>query len=105
MAFDPLVRFEHDCTTFSTAQRGRFAPIWKVYYYHRNLLLLYRLAAGRLFFWPVLCLILPRWLWKVRAHGGQRRIYLALLGRAVRDGLARRTDVAHDTVTGWAERL
>lgn len=101
MVFDPNVRFEHDCTTFSTAQRGRFVPIWKAYYYHRNLLLLYRLAAGWMF-WPVLCLIVPRWIWKARAHGGQRRLYLALLGRAVRDGLMRRTQVAHDTVTGWA---
>lgn len=102
IAFDPLVRFEHDCTTFSTQQRGRFVPIWKVYYYHRNLLLLYRLAAGWMF-WPALCLIVPKWIWKARAHGGQRQIYFTLLWRAVRDGLARRTDVAHGTVTGWAE--
>lgn len=101
MMFDPSVRFEHDCSTFSAAQRGRFAPIWKVYYYHRNLLLLYRLAAGWMF-WPALCLIVPKWLWKTRAHGGERRLYLALLWRAVRDGLEQRTDVAHADVQRWA---
>ncbi|WP_324752470.1 glycosyltransferase [Roseovarius sp. Pro17] len=101
MVFDPMVRFEHDCSTFSAAQRGQFAPIWKAYYYHRNLLLLYRLAAGWMF-WPALCLILPRWLWKMRAHGGQRLLYLRLLRRAVRDGLGRRRDVAHAKVLGWA---
>lgn len=104
MVFDPSVRFEHDCSTFSAAQRGRFAPIWKVYYYHRNLLLLYRLAAGWLF-WPSLCLILPKWLWKTRAHQGEQRLYLALLGRAVRDGLVRRTDVAHGKVLGWGASI
>jgi GT2 family glycosyltransferase len=100
IGFAPLVRFEHDCSTFSAEQRGRFSPIWKVYYYHRNLLLLYRLAAGWMF-WPVMCLILPRWLWKMRAHKGQRRLYLALLARAVRDGLAQRKDIAHVRVLRW----
>lgn len=101
IGFEPSVRFEHDCSTFASAQRGRFRPLWKVYYYHRNLLLLYRLAAGWMF-WPVMCLILPRWLWKLRVHGGERRVFLRLLRHAIWDGLRRHTDVPHDKVVSWA---
>lgn len=100
--FEPAVRFEHDCSTFA-GQRGRFRPLWKVYYYHRNLLMLYRLAAGW-WFWPVLLVILPKWLLKVRDHSGQKRVFLALLGRAVRDGLAGRTGVDHAAVLALAEQ-
>ena len=37
--------------------------MWKVNYYHRNLLLLYLMAAGWLFF-PALVAVLPKWLLK-----------------------------------------
>ncbi|WP_260107659.1 hypothetical protein [Phaeobacter inhibens] len=60
----------------------------RVYYHHRNLLLLYRQAAGWLF-WPVLLLILPKWILKVRHHPGVRWAYLRLTWLAVRDGLLR----------------
>ncbi len=103
IGFAPEIRFEHDCSTFSAAQRGRFRPLWKVYYYHRNLLMLYRLAAGWLF-WPALLVVVPKWLSKARHHAGEKRLFLRLLARALRDGLLRRTDVDHDTVLGWAER-
>lgn len=93
LGFDPLVRFEHDSTTYSASDR-RIRPLWKVYYYHRNLLILYRLATG-VFFWPVLLVILPKWLGRVRHHSGERRIFLRLLAAAIRDGLTRRTAVAH----------
>lgn len=92
--FAPQIRFEHDCSTFEGL---RVTPLWKVYYFHRNLLMLYRLAAGWLF-WPVLLVILPRWLFRVRHYGADRRAFLRLLGRAVRDGLARRTDRRHKDV-------
>lgn len=99
MAFLPQIRFEHDLTTFE-GQRGRFRPLWKVYYYHRNLLMLYRTAAGWLF-WPALLVVLPKWISKVRHHGGARRQFLVLLWRALRDGLAFRTDVPHAQVLDW----
>ncbi len=92
IGFEPSVRFEHDLTSFtggagqSAVQRGRLAPLWKVYYYHRNLLYLYRLAAGVLF-WPALLVILPKWLSKARHYGSDRPVFLRLLGRAIRDGL------------------
>ena len=98
--FDPQVRFEHDCSTFA-GQRGRFRPLWKVYYYHRNLLMLYRLAAGG-WFWPVMLVILPKWLLKVRDHPGQRRVFLRLLRQAVSDGQAGRTGVDHQAVLALA---
>ena len=100
IGFEPSLRFEHDCSTFQ-GQRGRFRPLWKVYYYHRNLLLLYRLAAGRMF-WPVMMVVLPKWLSKVRHHGGDRVVCLRLLGQAVRDGLAGRTGGDHAAVLALA---
>jgi len=101
LGFDPSVRFEHDSSTFSAADR-RIRPLWKVYYYHRNLLILYRLATG-IFFWPVLMVILPRWLGRLRHHGGERRAFLRLFGAAIRDGLLRRTDVTHESVVRRAQ--
>ncbi|MEX0301536.1 MAG: glycosyltransferase [Leisingera sp.] len=107
IGFEPSVRFEHDLSTFQAkdagqakqdaAQRGRFIPLWKAYYYHRNLLLLYRMAAGWLF-WPALLVVLPKWLLKARQHGGSRRVFLRLMACAVRDGLLRRTNVPHAEV-------
>jgi GT2 family glycosyltransferase len=102
LRFDPTVRFEHDCSTFA-GQRGRFRPLWKVYYYHRNLLMLYRRAAGWLF-WPALLVVLPKWLLKVRDHSGQRWVFLALLLRAIRDGLIGRTGVDHNGVLALAAK-
>lgn len=98
--FAPGVRFEHECSTFGVAQRGRFRPLWKTYYYHRNLLMLYRLAAGW-WFLPVLLVIVPKWLSKARAHKGEQARFLGLMLRAVRDGTLRRTNVAHTDVLRW----
>ncbi len=100
IAFLPQVAFEHDFTTFggSGAAKGqRFRPLWKIYYHHRNLLLLYRMAAGWLF-WPALLIVLPKWFSKVRHHSGSRRAFLRLMSRAVFDGLFNRLDVSHDAV-------
>jgi GT2 family glycosyltransferase len=103
IAFAPDIRFEHDCQTFANSQRGRFHPLWKVYYYHRNLLLLYRMAAGWMFL-PVLLVIVPKWLMKARFHQGERIRFLALIGRALRDGFLRRTNIDHKTVLGWVAK-
>jgi GT2 family glycosyltransferase len=104
IAFLPAVRFEHDCQTFGSQQRGRFRPLWKVYYYHRNLLILYRMAAGPWMFWPVLILILPKWFSKIRHHPPEERtIVRRLMQKAIVDGLRHRLDHNHLTVLGWAE--
>ncbi|WP_255356595.1 glycosyltransferase [Thioclava sp. SK-1] len=102
MCFDPRVRFEHDMGTFSGQQRGQFHPLWKAYYYHRNLLILYRQAAGCLF-WPALLVILPKWFLKTRMHSGARKAFALLMVRAVRDGLLRRTTVSHSQVLRWGQ--
>lgn len=98
--FEPSICFEHDCTTFGAGQRGRFQPLWKVYYYHRNLLMLYRSAAG-LMFWPALLVIVPKWLSKTVSHPGERARFLGLILRAIRDGTLQRTHVAHAQVQRW----
>ncbi|MEP2716410.1 glycosyltransferase [Pseudophaeobacter sp.] len=108
IGFEPGLWFEHDLTTFvakdgaGQAQRGRFIPLWKVYYYHRNLLMLYRLAAGWLF-WPVLLVIVPKWLSKLRVHPGERRAFLRLMGWAIWHGLRRQRALPHARVLDWAK--
>ncbi|MDZ7909311.1 MAG: glycosyltransferase [Gemmobacter sp.] len=87
IGFFPGIRFEHDCSTFSAD--GAFRPIWKTYFYHRNLLLLYRRAAG-IWFWPALAIVLPKWLLRGLKQGDQKRAFYRLLFWAVRDGLTRR---------------
>lgn len=101
IGFMPDLRFEHDCSTFGDDDR-RFRPLWKVYYYHRNLLMLYREASG-LFFVPLLFVVLPKWLLKTRHHKGERRVFLRLLRHAMWDGLLKRTSVDHGSVLKWEQ--
>ncbi|MQQ09613.1 glycosyltransferase [Epibacterium sp. SM1979] len=105
IGFEPSVRFEHDLTSFqgksgvekTAVQRGRLTPLWKVYYYHRNLLILYRMAAGVLF-WPALLAVIPKWLLKARHYGEDRAIFMRLLRAALWDGLLRRPGLSHAEV-------
>lgn len=99
--FDPAIRFAHDFSTKTDADQ-RFRPLWKSYYHYRNLLMVYRVASGG-WFWLVLPLMVLKWVIKLRYHGGERGRYLALLGRAIRDGLVGRTDVPHTRVLEWAQ--
>ncbi|MCH2068570.1 MAG: glycosyltransferase [Shimia sp.] len=101
IGFMPDLRFEHDCSTFGDDDR-RFRPLWKVYYYHRNLLMLYREASG-LFFVPLLFVVFPKWLLKTRHHKGERRVFLRLLRHAMWDGLLKRTSVDHGSVLKWEQ--
>lgn len=101
IGFDPSVRFEHDSTTYS-ADDPRIRPLWKVYYYHRNLLILYRIATG-VFFFPVMLLYGSKWLLKVRHYPGERRRFLRLFTLAMRDGLLRRTSTSHAVITAIAK--
>lgn len=77
-------------------------PLWKVYYFHRNQVLVYRRAAGRVLFWPVVFLRAVVWTFRARAYGPQRAAYLRLLRRALWDGLRRRTDRRHADVLALA---
>ncbi len=98
--FDPAIRFEHDFTTLTDGVQ-RFQPLWKCYYHHRNLLMIYREAAG-LWFWLVLPLVALKWTLKFRHYGGESGTFLRLVARALRDGILHRTDVDHATVRRWA---
>ncbi|WP_336512106.1 glycosyltransferase [Pseudaestuariivita rosea] len=100
IGFVPWIRFEHDLTTFQ-GDKNRFKAMWKVYYYHRNLLILYRNAAGP-WFWPVLPLILGKWFSKVRYYENDKRLFLKLLTMAVQDGLLRRKSRTHASVLNIA---
>ena len=93
MAFWPGIRFEHDFSTFQGGTQ-RFRPLWKTYYHHRNLLIVYRQAAG-LWFWALLPLVLPKWLLRTRHHAGERRVFLRLLALAIWHGLWRIKGVPH----------
>ncbi len=101
IAFWPGIRFEHDFSTFASGAR-RFRPLWKTYYHHRNLLIVYRQAAG-LWFWPVLVLVLPKWLLRTRDHAGERVPFLRLLGLAVWHGLRGIRKVPHARILALAE--
>lgn len=84
--FDPRVVFEHEC---ATAMHGAvMRPFWKTYYHHRNLFMVYRLAAGPLLFWLIIAALLPRWMSKGSSlKGAERTAYRRLIRLAIRDGL------------------
>lgn len=98
IGFAPWIRFEHDCTTLNRGSDHVHRPLWKAYYNYRNGLLAYRVAAGPLLIWPVLLVVVPKWLVKARHYGGQRRLYLGLLALAVADALGGRLDRSHDEI-------
>lgn len=101
IAFHPEIPFEHALTTFQ-GKNLRFHPLWKIYYYHRNLLLLYRAASGPLF-WLVLLVILPKWALKARHHSGEKRVFARYMWRAIAHGLLRHTNVSHSDVVSWSK--
>ena len=112
--FDPELRFEHACSTFDSDTQRTFSPLWKAYYAYRNGLIMYHSAAG-LMFWPLLLLVLPKWVLASRRYGEQRSIYLRLLRLAVWHGIRGHTDTEHhqilalaredDKPTNWAPIL
>lgn len=102
IAFLPTIEFEHDTSTNTELQNT--APLWKVYYRHRNTLILYHMAAGWLF-WPICLVVIPRWVLRSRDYPGQRMLFLKLFLRAIRDGLRGRRKIEHDKVLQWAGDL
>lgn len=102
MLFDPQVRFEHNCTTFSNDNKGVYSPLWKVYYNYRNGLIMYRNASG-IMFWPLLALLVPKWLLAARRYGEDRKTYLRLTRRAIVDGVLGRKTLTHDAVLALAQ--
>jgi len=99
--FDPSVGFEHDCSTFENDQKRVFNPLWKVYYTYRNGLIMYHKAAG-LLFWPLLLLLAVKWRLAAGRYGHDQKMYLRLLRRALRDGVANRVTLSHAEVMAMA---
>ena len=100
--FDPRLGFEHDCATYAAHETTlRVRPLWKVYYIMRNRLIMYRRAAGPAF-WIFAPLLVLRWTLAARHYGADAARFRRLLGRAVRDGLAGRTDLGLDAVKALA---
>lgn len=99
--FAPNLRFEHDCSTL--ARGDVFRPLWKTYYHHRNLWRVYRRAAGPVLFWPLIALMVPKWLLK----GGtlpppERRIYRDLIRLAIADAARGHLARPHDEILARA---
>lgn len=90
-AFDPDLGFLHDCKSL-TRDTHLLSPLWKVYFYHRNITLVYRDVAGPVLFWPVLALKYLQWRLKAGAYGTKRAAYKNLIKRAVSDALGNRFD-------------
>lgn len=98
IAFAPWLKFEHDCSTFRRGGGHIHRPLWKVYYNYRNGLLAYRAAAGPWLFWPVLMLLVPKWIGKARHYGPDSKLYLHLLRLAIGDGIRARLTRPHAEV-------
>ncbi len=101
IGFFPNIRFEHDHPSAINAQISK--PLWKVYYQHRNALILYRHAAGWAF-WPICLVVLPRWAMRMRAYPGRRRDFMRLFLHGIWHGLLRKTSTSHETVLHWAQK-
>ncbi|MDW4497990.1 glycosyltransferase [Sulfitobacter sp. D35] len=100
IAFDPGLKFEH--AVGSEMGQHPIRPLWKVYYMYRNQLMVYRAAAGPVLFWPVCLIKTLGWKRRAQRYGAARETYRSLVRRAVRDGIARRTDASFDEVRSWA---
>lgn len=100
--FDPALRFEHDCSTFQNDHHRVFHPLWKVYYAYRNGLMMYRAAAG-LLFWPLLVVVVLKWSLTARRYGAERQSYRRLLRHAVWDALRGDTRRTHAQVMALAQ--
>ncbi|MDZ4093577.1 MAG: glycosyltransferase [Paracoccaceae bacterium] len=101
IGFAPQIGFTHDC---SSPERGRaFRPFWKTYYHHRNLVFVYRSVAGPVLFWPLIALMVPKWLLKGRdLPKDERRVYRRLIRRAIADAFANHRSRSHAEICALA---
>jgi GT2 family glycosyltransferase len=101
IGFVPDLRFEHDYNRVHSGRRDRFHPIWKAYYTARNGMIVYRYAAGPLF-WLALLIILPKWAIAGLKYGDTRRTYYRLLWVGICDGIRGREIRPHAEVMSMA---
>lgn len=101
LLFAPDLEFEHDCATQTAGAMPQ--PLWKVYYLHRNAWFVYRRVAGRLFFPPLMALMLLKWLRKGRLlPPAERRICRRLIRLAVRDAFRGELGRSHAQIMALA---
>lgn len=103
LLFLPTVKFTHACTTMERGEK-LYHPLWKNYYHFRNLMLIYRLAAGAWFYlvWPIKYL---QWRWYARRlQVSERSVYLRLLHAGVKDGLKHDLSKTHRAVQAFAAK-
>ena len=95
--FAPTLRFHHDCQTLVN-QQDVYHPLWRVYYTFRNRLEMYRVASGP--FYPLILLVkVPKCFFSVRHYARhERKQFLVIAARAVRDGLLRNYSLTHEEV-------
>ncbi len=101
IGFLPELCFEHDFNQAFNGKLERYNPIWKAYYSVRNGLLVYRFAAG-FFFWPVILMIMLKWLLAGRHYGAARRSYYRMTWLGIRDGILGRRNRTHNEVLSLA---
>lgn len=96
--FDPALGFEHDCSTYTPgAGAARIAPLWRAYYMFRNRLIMYRHAAGPLF-WLFAPVLVAKWRLDARHYGADAAHFRRIWARAVRDGMTGRTGLSLNEV-------
>lgn len=95
--FDPGLTFTHDIETQTDAGPGPVRPLWKVYYFHRNRLFMYRYAAGP-WFWLLGPAMAALWWQQARRYGPDRAAYRRLARAGIADGFRGRTDRSFDEV-------
>lgn len=103
IVFDPTLKFEHDCSTFKEGRNRVFHPLWKVYYAYRNGLVMYKMAAG-LLFWLLLPILMVKWHLAANRYGQDHRLYRRIMWQAIRDGVLNQTPLAHQEVLALATR-
>lgn len=101
IGFVPDLRFEHDESAGSHKGAGHYVPTWKAYYNARNGLIVYRFAAG-LMFWPAMTIVLVKWLAAGRHYGTERSVYYRLVWHGLWDGLRGHRSRPHSEVRALA---
>lgn len=103
LCFDPEIRYEHDFRTFADGPARVYKPLWKVYYNYRNGMLMYHDAAG-IMFWPLICMLIPKWFRLARHYPiEQRTVFKRLLRLAIRDALTNTITRPHAEIQALAE--
>lgn len=101
LGFLPDLRFEHEHNQGYNGCHRVYHPVWKAYYTARNGLLVYRMAAGILF-WPAMICVLLKWLIAGRRYRVGRSAYYRMMWHGLKDGIVGRRNRPHSEITSLA---